>query len=50
MQSLTSLSVEKTCKNRQLQTWLSEAEYVQLEYEWKKQLELSIELKDKPSD
>ena len=27
-------------QNRQLQTWLSEDEYEQLEYEWKEQLEL----------
>ena len=25
-------------QNRQLQTWLSEDEYAQLEYEWKEQL------------
>lgn len=37
-------------QNRQLQTWLSEDEYEQLEYEWKEQLELREELKDKPSD
>ncbi|MDC0461712.1 hypothetical protein OAM34_01745 [Alphaproteobacteria bacterium] len=37
-------------QNRQLQTWLSEEEYEQLEYEWKEQLELRSELKDKPSD
>ena len=37
-------------QNRQLQTWLSEEEYEQLEYEWQKQLELREELKDKPSD
>ena len=37
-------------QNRQLQTWLSEEEYAQLEYEWKEQLELRSELKDKPSD
>ena len=36
-------------QNRQLQTWLSEEEYEQLEYEWEEQLELRIELKDKPS-
>ena len=36
-------------QNRQLQTWLSEEEYAQLEYEWKEQLELRSELKDKPS-
>jgi tetratricopeptide (TPR) repeat protein len=37
-------------QNRQLQTWLSEGEYEQLEYEWQEQLELREELKDKPSD
>ena len=37
-------------QNRQLQTWLSKDEYGQLEYEWKEQLELRSELKDKPSD
>jgi len=37
-------------QNRQLQTWLSEAEYEQLEYEWKEQIELRNERKDKPSD
>tara|TARA_B100000242_G_C42660248_1_gene309926 strand:- start:59 stop:316 length:258 start_codon:yes stop_codon:yes gene_type:complete len=37
-------------QNRQLKTWLSEEEYEQLEYEWQEQLELRIELKDKPSE
>jgi hypothetical protein len=37
-------------QNRQLQTWLSEQEYEQLDYEWQEQLELRSELKDKPSD
>jgi hypothetical protein len=37
-------------QNRQLQTWLSEEEYEQLEDEWKEQLEPREELKDKPSD
>ena len=37
-------------QNRQLQTWLSEDEYEQLEYEWQEQLELRSELKDKPSE
>ena len=36
-------------QNRQLQTWLSEEEYEQLEYEWQEQLELRSELKDKPT-
>ena len=37
-------------QNRQLQRWLNEEEYEQLEYEWQEQLELRNELKDKPSD
>ena len=37
-------------QNRQLQTWLSENECAQLDAEWQEQLELSGELKDKPSD
>ena len=36
-------------QNRQLQTWLSDDEYAQTEAEWKEQLELRSELKDKPS-
>ena len=37
-------------QNRMLQTWLSEQEYEQLDYEWQEQLERRSELKDKPSD
>ena len=37
-------------QNRQLQTWLNEEEYEQLDYEWQEQLEIREELKDKPSD
>ena len=37
-------------QNRQLQTRLNEEEYQQFEYEWKEQLELRNELKDKPSE
>ena len=37
-------------QNRQLQTWLSEDEYAQIEAEWQEQLELREELKEKPSD
>lgn len=37
-------------QNRQLQTWLSEDEYAQLEAEWQEQLELRSELKVKPSE
>ena len=40
----------KNVQNRQLQTWLSEDEYSQIEVEWQEQLELREELKDKPSD
>ena len=44
------LKRQENVQNRQLQTWLSEDEYAQLEYEWSEQLELREELKDKPSD
>ncbi len=44
------LKCGENVQNRQLQTWLSEEEYEQLECEWKEQLELRSELKDKPSD
>ena len=44
------LKRRENVQNRRLQTWLSEEEYEQLEYEWKEQLELREELKDKPSD
>ena len=37
-------------QNHQLQTWLSEAECEQLEYEWQEQLGLREELKDKPNE
>ena len=37
-------------QNRQLQTWLTEDEYAQIEHGWQEQLELRRELKDKPSD
>jgi len=37
-------------QNRQLQTWLTEDEYSQIEAEWQQQLELREELKDKPSE
>ena len=43
------LKRRENVQNRQLQTWLSEEEYEQIEYEWKEQLELRSELKDKPS-
>ena len=37
-------------QNRQLQTWLGEEEYEQLETEWQEQLSLRETLKDKPSE
>ncbi len=36
-------------QNRQLQTWLSEDEYAQIEVELQEQRKLREELKDKPS-
>jgi len=41
---------EENVQNRQLQTWLSEDEYAQIEAEWQQQLELRSELKDKPNE
>jgi hypothetical protein len=41
------LKRQENVQNRQLQTWLSEDEYAQLEYEWNAQLELREERKDK---
>jgi hypothetical protein len=37
-------------QNRQLQTWLSEDEYAQIEAEWQEQLALRETLKDKPNE
>jgi len=37
-------------QNRQLQTWLSEDEYAQVDIEWQEQLEMREELKDKPTE
>ena len=37
-------------QNRQLQTWLSQDEYEQVDVEWQEQLEIREELKDKPSE
>jgi len=42
------LNCGENVQNRQLQTWLSEQEYEQLNYEWQEQLELREELKYKP--
>jgi len=44
------LKREENMQNRQLQTWLSEDEYKQIDEEWQEQLELRNKLKDKPSD
>ena len=38
----------KNVQNRQLQTWLSEDEFAQVDIEWQEQLEIRQELKDKP--
>ena len=40
----------ENAQNRQLQTWLSEDEYAQVDIEWQEQLEIREELKDKPSE
>ena len=37
-------------QNRQLQTWLLEDEFTQIDAEWQEQLEIREELKDKPSE
>jgi len=37
-------------QNRQLQTWLSDDEYAQIEAEWQEQLALRDTFKDKPSE
>ena len=42
------LTRRENVQNRQLQTWLSEDEYAQVDMEWQEQLELREELKDKP--
>jgi hypothetical protein len=42
------LKRRENVQNRQLQTWLSADEYAQVE--WEEQLELSEELKDKPTE
>jgi hypothetical protein len=40
----------KNVQNRQLQTWLNDDEYAKIEEEWKEQLELREDLKNKPND
>ena len=44
------LKRRENVQNRQLQTWLSEDEYAQVDIEWQEQLEIREELKDKPSE
>ena len=46
----TRLKRGENVQNRQLQTWLSEDEYAQIEAEWQEQLALRETLKDKPSE
>ena len=46
----TKLKRGENVQNRQLQTWLSEDEYAQIDAEWQEQLELREELKDKPTE
>jgi hypothetical protein len=40
----------KNIQNRELQTWLLEDEYAQVDIECQEQLELREELKDKPDE
>ncbi|MDB9806741.1 hypothetical protein OAC03_02670 [Amylibacter sp.] len=45
-----TLRRNENVQNRQLQTWLSQDEYAQVDIEWQGQLELREELKDKPDE
>lgn len=47
---LEKLKRGENVQNRQLQTWLDENEYAQIETEWQEQLELRDELRNKPSE
>jgi hypothetical protein len=47
---VSKLKRGENVQNRNLQTWLSENEYEQVDIEWQEQLELREELKDKPSE
>uniref|UniRef100_UPI004047E87D hypothetical protein n=1 Tax=Polynucleobacter sp. TaxID=2029855 RepID=UPI004047E87D len=47
---VSKLKRGENVQNRQLQTWLSEDEYAQVDIEWQEQLELREELKDKPDE
>ena len=44
------LKRRENVQNRQLQTWLSDDEYEQVDVEWQEQLEIREEIKDKPSE
>ncbi|MDA9215122.1 hypothetical protein N9O86_04050 [Planktomarina temperata] len=46
----TKLKRGENVQNRQLQIWLSEDEYAQIEVEWLEQSEIRAELKDKPDE
>ena len=47
---VSNLKRGENVQNRQLQTWLSEDEYAQVDIEWQEQLEIREELKDKPDE
>ncbi|MDC0581133.1 hypothetical protein OAO54_03645 [Amylibacter sp.] len=47
---VSKLKRGENVQNRQLQTWLSEDEYAQIDIEWQEQLEIREEIKDKPSE
>ena len=47
---VSKLKRGENVQNRQLQIWLSEDEYAQVDIEWQEQLELREELKDKPGE
>jgi hypothetical protein len=47
---VSKLKRGENVQNCQLQTWLSEDEYAQVDIEWQEQLELREELKDKPDE
>ena len=47
---VSKLKRGENVQNRQLQTWLSEDEYAQVDIEWQEQLEIREELKDKPDE
>ncbi|MDB9863466.1 hypothetical protein OAC78_08870 [Litorivicinus sp.] len=47
---VAKLTRGENVQNRQIQTWLSEDEYAQIEVEWQEQLELREELRDKPDE